>query len=85
MIYIQARGPRSWVINANNRCLNRDGEWEYEPQPYNRDSDFIERTRFPDPGTANDVLARYWKVIVKRDPELFDESKSFLRDRENRE
>lgn len=35
-----------WAIRQNGRCLNKDGEWEYEPMPSSRDEDFFARCRF---------------------------------------
>lgn len=43
----------SWAIRCSPRCMNREGEWEHEPFPSNRDELFLERCRFP---TANDAF-----------------------------
>lgn len=38
--------PVLWAIRENGFCLNKDGEWEYEPQPSSRDDEFFDRCRF---------------------------------------
>jgi hypothetical protein len=35
-----------WAVRRNSACLNKDGEWEYEPLPSSRDDDFYARCRF---------------------------------------
>ena len=35
-----------WAIVRLGQCLNRDNEWEWEPQPSSRDDDFYARCRF---------------------------------------
>lgn len=44
--------PSSWAVRRNSSCLNKDGEWEYEPMPSSRDSDFYARCRWPSPEEA---------------------------------
>lgn len=36
----------AWAITNRGDCLNRDGKWEYEPQPSSRTPEFFERCRF---------------------------------------
>lgn len=36
-----------WAIRKGGWCLNRDGQWEFEPQPSSRDNEFYARCRFP--------------------------------------
>lgn len=41
------RGLDMWAVTQlPGRCLNRDGEWEYEPRPSERDEEFLARCRF---------------------------------------
>jgi hypothetical protein len=45
-------GPESlwrWAVQKTDKtflCLNRDLEWEYQPQPSSRDEAFLKRCRF---------------------------------------
>lgn len=44
---IEARGEGLWaVLEDGSFCLNRDGEFEYEPMPSSRDDAFLKRCRF---------------------------------------
>jgi hypothetical protein len=36
----------SWAIRSITGCLNKNGEWEYEPSPSNRDEEFLKRCRW---------------------------------------
>lgn len=39
--------PIKWaVVLDQNRVLNQDGEWEYEPLPSSRSDEFLARTRW---------------------------------------
>lgn len=40
------KGERFAVRNGS-MCLNKKGEWEYEPMPSSRDDAFYDRCRFP--------------------------------------
>jgi hypothetical protein len=55
--------PEAWAIIGDSCCLNRDGEWEYEPAPSSRSEDFFARTRWPNARTAiaaaEQHMARY--------------------------
>ena len=35
-----------WAVRHQGNCLNKQGEWEYEPQPSSRDEAFFARCRF---------------------------------------
>lgn len=39
-------GPDRWAVRWKDRCLNRDGMWEWEPIPSSRDGAFLLRCRF---------------------------------------
>ena len=42
----QRDGKIKWAVRHMGNCLNKDGEWEYEPQGSSRDDKFIARCRF---------------------------------------
>lgn len=42
----QLEGPDLWKVTKHGDCLNKAGEWEYEPLPSSRDDAFIARCRF---------------------------------------
>lgn len=46
-----------WAIRDKGFCLNKLGEWEYEPQPSSRSAAFIRRCRWK---SADDALA-FWR------------------------
>lgn len=52
----QRDGSDLWAIREGGSCLNKDGQWEYEPIPSSRDKDFIGRCRW---ATAQDAL-EFW-------------------------
>ncbi len=46
-VSISKRGETAWAIVDGQYCLSKEGEWEYESLPSNRQEEFIARTRFP--------------------------------------
>jgi len=54
--------PDKWAIRDSGCCLNKDGEWEYEPIPSSRDDDFMRRCRF---STMDEALSIYILKDVK--------------------
>jgi hypothetical protein len=48
----QRDGSYLWRVTKRGDCLNKDGEWEYEPLPSSRDDAFLERCRFDSAETA---------------------------------
>ena len=48
----QIEGPDKWSVRRSGECLNKRGEWEWEPMPSSRDDDFMARCRFDSPGEA---------------------------------
>lgn len=56
----QGRGVVRWSIRrvGDNCCLNRDGRWEYEPQPSSRDDAFFARCRFASLDDAVEFLRK---------------------------
>lgn len=49
----QVEGPPKWAVRRMGECLNKQGEWEYEPMPSSRDDEFLARCRFD---TAREAL-----------------------------
>lgn len=45
-ITIEWRSDDRWAVLDGHYCLGSDGEWEYEPQPSNRDDAWIDTHRF---------------------------------------
>lgn len=60
-LYIESRGPRSWVCTNLSAVLSTDGLWEYEPNPSNRTDEFIARTRFATVKAALKNLERHYQ------------------------
>lgn len=52
----QGDGSNLWAIREKGFCLNKDGNWEIEPTPSSRDSEFIERCRWESARAA----FRFW-------------------------
>lgn len=42
----QADDSFKYAIRKTSSCMNKKGEWEYEPIPSSRDEDFYARCRF---------------------------------------
>lgn len=51
---LKREGPATWAVRLDGDCLNRQGEWEWEPMPSGRDEDFLARCRFD---TAEEAIA----------------------------
>lgn len=49
---LQREGPPLWAVRRLGNCLNKDGEFEYEPSPSSRDDNFYSRCRWPTPQAA---------------------------------
>lgn len=46
-VLVEYRGKGKWAItNGSDGVMNRDGEWEWEPQPSSRDDAFLARCRY---------------------------------------
>lgn len=46
-ITIEASGHGRWAVRSRvGRCLNKSGEWEYEPLPSERAEEWLARTRW---------------------------------------
>ena len=49
----QRDGRLLWAIrNASRSCLNKSGQWEFEPMPSSRDDAFLQRCRWDTPEKA---------------------------------
>jgi hypothetical protein len=54
------RGPGAWVVtDRQGSVLNRNGRWEWEPQPSSRTPAFLRRTRF----TRDEAIHRAMTAI----------------------
>lgn len=59
----QMDGSYLWkVTDGSMECLNKAGEWEYEPLPSSRDDEFMARCRF---NTAENAIAAARAAIAK--------------------
>lgn len=66
---VQIAGPAKWAVRLHGDCLNRTGEWEWEPMPSGRDDDFLERCRFDTDQEAIDAAARAVAAMVETGPD----------------
>ena len=57
-------GDDRWGVKQRSYCLNRDGEWEYESSPSNRDDEFLERCRFTEAEALRLAQIAVNKVVV---------------------
>lgn len=46
LTFVEQRGDDKWAIVQHGMTLNKDGQWEYEPQPSSRDEDYLQRNRY---------------------------------------
>lgn len=51
----QIDGTPLWSVKLGGNCLNKSGEWEWEPMPSSRDDEFLARCRFESPEAAIDA------------------------------
>lgn len=59
-IFIDDRGKGKWaIVNGFGDVLNKDGEWEWEPQPSSRDAAFFERCRYSSAAEAYQFYLKY--------------------------
>ena len=58
----QRDGRQLYAIRQVGACFNREGEWEYEPIPSERDDGFIARCRFETWDDAAKLVERYFKA-----------------------
>lgn len=42
----QMKGDDKFAARLHGNCLNKNGDWEYEPMPSSRDDEFMGRCRF---------------------------------------
>lgn len=52
------RGRNLWAVLHRGYCLGKDGVWEYEPSPSNREDDWLKTHRF----TRAEALALAYKA-----------------------
>jgi len=55
---VERRSGSTWAISQGGRCLMKDGEWDWEPSPSERDDAFLEKARF---ASAQEATAFYLK------------------------
>lgn len=55
-------GGHAWAVRRFSSVLNRQGEFEYEPMPSDRDEAFLSRCRFD---TAEDAAAVYRDFLTR--------------------
>lgn len=60
----QRDGRRLWAIRKGGNCLNRSGQWEWEPSPSSRDEAFFFRCRWGQVDEAH----RAWEKSRRRGP-----------------
>ncbi len=42
----QIKGPDKFAVRSHGNCLDKDGDWVYEPMPSSRDDGFMKSCRF---------------------------------------
>lgn len=47
-VQVEASGNGRWAVRNGGRCLNKDGEWEYEPLPSSRSAEWLDTVRWDD-------------------------------------
>ena len=47
-ITVAYRGHDLWAVSRSRRCLGRDGTWDWEPIPSERDDEWLAEHRFPE-------------------------------------
>lgn len=68
--YLQRDGSFKWAVRRLiTHALNKQGEWEYEPQPSDREDDFMERCRFDSARAAIDAALSATPVATTKDDE----------------
>ncbi len=45
-VTVEETAPDRWAVRRSKRCLNADGDWEWEAIPSERADDFLARCRF---------------------------------------
>ncbi len=54
-----------WAIRCGNDCLNRDGDWVYEPMPSHRTPAFLAHCRF---ASVEEALPA-WELHLEKYPD----------------
>lgn len=59
---MQMDGSEKWAVRRHGDCLDRSGQWEYEPLPSSRDDDFLARCRFD---SASEAIAAAVEALAR--------------------
>ena len=62
-ITVEYRGRDLWAVKRNGECLGKDGTWEWESSPGNREDDWKATHRFPLDEALD--LAKEWAPKVE--------------------
>lgn len=61
-ICLQRTEGVKWAVRRiNKECLNKNGEWEVEPLPFERNEEFLKRCRFDTKEEAIETYIRWSK------------------------
>ena len=58
--------PDRWAIlsGGGNRCLNKEGDWVYQPRPSSREDDFYEQCRYASAQEAIEYYRRWSDAVL---------------------
>lgn len=62
-VRVEATGHGRWAVRNASRCLNKQGEWEYEPSPSSRTDEWLSTVRWD---VADDAIS----AAVAAEPNL---------------
>jgi hypothetical protein len=62
---LQMNDVTMWAVRDScNQCLDRSGNWDYEPQPSDRTPAYLQRCRFATLQDACDALIKYRDSLI---------------------
>jgi hypothetical protein len=62
----QRDGSHKYAVRQAGSCLNKSGDWEYEPINSHRDDEFFGRCRFGTFDEAEAAIERKWQLDPRR-------------------